>query len=201
METARLKALLGRQLKFLQNSSAAFDNGDRDEAIRIATTIRVMIHQTAQSTSLLTLLGGRDTIKLVTAVKPPPTTRGKKILAMFDGITTMGMTGLRPALKSAYYSQAVGVEDWWNQLVLVFGPENRWTRRTIVLAAANKDGGAHVDPNISQEYRDLIDGLWTLTRQDSTRTTTQVMTDHQFIALGQFAYELLNSPELIELAE
>jgi hypothetical protein len=84
---------------------------------------------------------------------------------------------------------------------VVFGPENKWTRKTIVLAAANKDGGAHVDPNISPEYRDLIDGLWTFTRQDSARTETRVMTDHQFIALRQFAYELLNSPELVALAK
>jgi len=40
MEIFRLKALLGRRLKFLENSSTTFDN----EAIPIATTIRVMIH-------------------------------------------------------------------------------------------------------------------------------------------------------------
>jgi len=44
MEIFRLKALLGRRLKFLENSSTTFHNGDREEAIPIATTIRVMIH-------------------------------------------------------------------------------------------------------------------------------------------------------------
>ncbi len=190
MDIPRLKKQLTRQLRFLERSSAMFDAGYCDEAIRIATTIRVMIYQTPQSTSLLTLLGERDTIKLVSTVKFPPEDKGT--LAIFDGVTTMTIDGFKPNLNSPY-SQLLTVEEWWNQVVIVFGPQNRLTRKAIVLAAANKDGGAHVDPSISTEYQDLIDGLWTLTRQDAVGTQRRPMTDHQFIALRQFAHELLNS--------
>jgi hypothetical protein len=40
LDTARLKEHLARQLQFLDRSVAAFDAGHRDEAIRIATTVR-----------------------------------------------------------------------------------------------------------------------------------------------------------------
>ena len=150
MDIARLKEQLSRQLSFLKRSASAFDAGHRDEAIRIATAVRVMIHETQKSTCLLTLLGARNSIKLVSTVMPPPP-QGNGILAIFDGVTTMTMQGLKPRLDSiSGYAKAVPVEDWWNQLVIVFGSD-RFTRRSIVLAAANKDGGAHVDPQLSQD--------------------------------------------------
>lgn len=85
MDTARLKIYLVRQLRFLERSAAAFDAGYRDEAIRIATTVRLMVHQTQASTSLLTLLGARNTVKLVSTVKPPPPDE-KGTLGIFDGL-------------------------------------------------------------------------------------------------------------------
>lgn len=48
---------LRRQLTFLQVSANAYDGGEREEAIRIATTLRVIFHDTPQSTSLLHHLG------------------------------------------------------------------------------------------------------------------------------------------------
>ena len=198
MDIARFKEQLSRQLRFLERSANAFDAGHRDEAIRVATIVRVMIHETQKSTCLLTLLRARNSIKLVSTVKPPPQEKG--ILAIFDGVTTMTMQGLMPSLDSIPgCAKALPVEDWWNQLVMVFGSD-RFTRRSIVLAAANKDGGAHVDPQLSQDYQALIDGLWTFTRQDAAGTQTLSMGYHQFIALRQFAHELLNSPELVALS-
>ena len=98
MDLARLREQLSRQLSFLERSASAFDAGHRDEAIRIATTVRVMIHETQKSACLLTLLRARNSIKLVSTVKPPP--QGKGILAIFDGVTTMTMQGLKPSLGS-----------------------------------------------------------------------------------------------------
>jgi hypothetical protein len=44
---------LVRQLGFLQRSCADYDEGHTDESVRIATIIRVLIHDTRNSTSLL----------------------------------------------------------------------------------------------------------------------------------------------------
>jgi hypothetical protein len=48
---------LQRQLGFMENSARAYDAGHRDEAIRLATSLRVLFHQTPKSTSLLRHLG------------------------------------------------------------------------------------------------------------------------------------------------
>lgn len=66
----------------------------------------------------------------------------------------MSLDGLEPNLASGY-SNPLSVDDWWNQLVLVSHP-NQFTRRSIVLGAANMDGGAHVDLNLTKEYRALM---------------------------------------------
>jgi len=54
---------LDQQLKFLKASISAFDQGDEDEAIRIATILRVLFHDTRNSESLLKhlLLKNRST--------------------------------------------------------------------------------------------------------------------------------------------
>lgn len=52
-----LQAHLAEQLGFLERSADAFDNGYEDEAKRMATAIRVLVHDTNQSISLLKQLG------------------------------------------------------------------------------------------------------------------------------------------------
>src|SRR5437879_10728421 len=49
----RLKRKLEEQIRFLARSCAAFDAGAEDEALRIATALRVIFHDTAVSTSLI----------------------------------------------------------------------------------------------------------------------------------------------------
>lgn len=66
-----LREQLFRQIKYLNNSAALFDQGDHDEAIRLATTLRVLLHDTFErngrpnSTSLLSLIGEKNRIKFV----------------------------------------------------------------------------------------------------------------------------------------
>jgi len=44
---------LRRQLTFLRNSAASYDAGYSEEALRIGVVIRVLLHDTQYSTSLL----------------------------------------------------------------------------------------------------------------------------------------------------
>jgi hypothetical protein len=64
-----LDAQLARQLKFLARSSEAFDAGEEDEAIRLATILRVLLHDTTaqgrDSHSLLMQLGHQQTLSFV----------------------------------------------------------------------------------------------------------------------------------------
>jgi hypothetical protein len=62
---------LKRQLIFLQNSVAAYDNGCAEEAIRIGVVIRILCHDTQSSVSLKKM-GQKATLRLVTTAKTVP---------------------------------------------------------------------------------------------------------------------------------
>ncbi len=47
------------------------------------------------------------------------------------------------------------VGDWWRQTLYVKGSV-RLTRQDVVLAAADKDGGAHVDAKLTPNYESLM---------------------------------------------
>ncbi|MBB3835664.1 hypothetical protein FHR55_003924 [Xanthomonas arboricola] len=64
-ERSSLDQQLLRQLKYLQSSAKLFDAGDHDEANRLATVMRVLLHDTAKSKSLLGLLGIKDDLKFI----------------------------------------------------------------------------------------------------------------------------------------
>jgi len=61
-DRSALQEQLNRQLRYLRNSSDLFDSGDHDEASRLATVLRVLVHDTTKSTSLLKLLDIKDRI-------------------------------------------------------------------------------------------------------------------------------------------
>lgn len=71
-----LSEQLRRQLKFIDASCRAYDAGEIEEALRIAVSLRVIFHDTTNSTSLLTHLGKKQSISLISTIgtgKPPPT--------------------------------------------------------------------------------------------------------------------------------
>jgi len=45
--------------------------------------------------------------------------------------------------------------QWWEGAVLSDGQGHAFTRKDLVLAVANKDGGAHVDPKLDSSYYSL----------------------------------------------
>lgn len=196
-EPERFKEQLRRQLGFLERSSTSYDMGYGDESIRIATTIRVLIHDTRNSTSLLSHLNAK-TIKLLTTCPG----NVEENVAAYEGLTIISFPGgVKPKLGNGLVEPAqVSVDEWWNQVVFVAGTDCRLTRRDIVLNAADKDGGAHVDRSLTPEYERAVAGLWTMFIGGEGHSTKIEITDSHFMALRQMAYELLNSPDLAGLA-
>src|SRR6266478_2544782 len=98
MVDKRFRAQLVQQLKFIENSCTAYDHGEQAEAIRIGTSLRMLLHDTPRSTSLLTHLEAKKTPLLSTCSQKteiPDST-------FFDELTafTMNSSGIviRPQL-------------------------------------------------------------------------------------------------------
>ncbi len=152
-----LAAHLKRQLIFFRNSVAAYDNGCVEEAIRIGVVIRVLCHDTQSSVSLLKQMGQKATLRLVTTAK----TLSNDVLADMDfGELMAGMTFGRTLEYDAVPegSPAILCADWWEQPVFI-RDKKAYTRKDVVLSAANKDGGAHVD-NPDAKLLALQEGFW-----------------------------------------
>jgi hypothetical protein len=190
---------LRKQLGFLERSCASYDAGHKDEAIRIATTIRVLIHNTKASTSLLKHLNATTINLLSTTPEPSMQT------ISFVGL---GMMRVRSG-KMEYFSQlgdgppvnqSVPVNNWWDQIVMVLNSQ-RISRRDIVLAAANKDGGAHVDSRLSAEYAALAKGgaVGSFVYQTEGQRVEAPIQNAHLVSLRQMGYELLHSHELLQL--
>lgn len=197
------KRHLLRQLAFLKRSCHSYDHGFEDEAIRIAVVLRVLFHDTRRSVSLFRHLGAQGTPIISTCSMVPP----KANVHFFEG---MGMSRFGPG--GASYFAPLGAARihvptpaplWWWQIVSVQGPGLVIRRRDIVLGAANKDGGAHVDPDLTAEYAaisaDGAVGEWVWGEGNDEKRAP--ITGAHFVYIRQMAYEVLASPALRDLCD
>jgi hypothetical protein len=185
------------------NSCSTYDAGSREEAIRIATVLRVLFHDSRYSTSLWTHLKVTGVRLLSTGEDIP---RGAGFWANLTNIE-LDPPGDRaefvPKLDSARTKRLTGRLAWWErEFVYVLKPARiRLTRRDLVLAAANKDGGAHVDALLDPHYEVILSGAgWSITTNFGGVTKEVRFKNAHLAALRQMAYEVLNSHDLTALA-
>lgn len=190
---------LVRQLNFLWRSCAAYDGGHLDEAIRIATVIRVLIHDTKRSTSLLKHLNALG-IGLSTTVSTMDRPDTVFLFGMGQGTFTANGSTWEANTNSTAIVRQLPLSEWWNQVVFIAG-KIQATRKSLVLTAADKDGGAHVDAKLTMEYEALMrtgDRGW-FHYQGEDGAFRPIMDAH-LMYIRQMGFELLNSPELLDLA-
>jgi hypothetical protein len=109
------------------------------------------------------------------------------------------VTTYLPKLGGGTFYETMPVERWWEQTVFVLDHDTWVSRKEVVLTAADKDGGAHVDESLTPTYERLVKG-GDLGFFVDTHGTEMPIGNHHYVALRQMGYELLNSPELLALA-
>ena len=187
-----LKQHLARQLGYLQNSCNLFDQGQHDEAIRIATIVRVLLHD-GNTPSLVAKLGAH----CISLLSTYPELKPNFITVSPMAVTTMTEAGelvVKPHLEHGP-KELIPLGDWWDKPIYRV-PKYELSRHEIVKWAANKDGGAHVDTDLPAAYEHVSTTGWT-TEQDGV---SQAFFNHHFVYLRQFGYELLNSPDLVSMS-
>jgi hypothetical protein len=185
---------LKKQIEFIDRSCSLYDQGYKDESIRIAVAVRVILHDTNTSTSLLTHLSKKDSVRILStihAVRAPNLKDGTFCLSI---PLWLSPAGVNPPLGKADRRDLLLVDDWLQETVIA--QNTRSTRKDIILGAANQDGGAHVDANPNAKTKELIEGIGTLTVRRGNVATIQKLTDHHLPMLRQIGYEILNSPDI-----
>lgn len=188
---------LKRQVVFLKNSIAAYDLGDREEAVRIAVIVRVLCHDYKNSSVSLFQKLGCSAPQLISTSKTASASDLHGIdFGTFLAGQVMGNTIEYSPIDAS--APVVDYQTWWSQHIF-FRDQKFYSRKDVVLAAANKDGGAHVaDPD--SNLAALIEGFWlqTTTLADGTKLTTPVEDNH-FAMLRRLGEEILKSPQLLAL--
>jgi hypothetical protein len=154
-----LLAHLKDQIKFMITSATSFDNGFEGEAKRLAIATRILVHDTSQSEALLTQLKKMDILFYDSASAfHPENTLSSNCLTMMKLYSTGAkyvapLDDLSPARDK---DKKVSFDRWWNRATIYKdNAGNIFTRKDLVLAVANKEGGAHIDPKLDQAYANL----------------------------------------------
>lgn len=151
-----LEAHLDEQLAFLESSCNSFDTGFEGEAKRLAVSLRVLLHDTKHSKSLLGQLNKKAAKFRDTAFEFDPDnklTHGGLVFIATGKLETRYVAMLDDIPEPN--NKNVSFEDWWNSPVFVDKQKRQLSRKELILIAANQDGGAHVDPSLNETYAAL----------------------------------------------
>lgn len=186
---------LREQIQFLAGSSHSFDNGFKGEAKRLATTIRILVHDTRNSASLLSQLDSKDTDFYNTALPHNPNNllphmglMGMKIDSSYSGYWAPLDDG--PPIR--YRNPWVSFDTWWTGTIVIDDKQNQFTRKDLVLSVADQDGGAHVDPTLNEAYAKL-------SRENSMGWKHNVggvenpVPDPHLVSIRQIAHEMIRT--------
>lgn len=144
--------LLQDQYARLKDAIEGFYSGKEVQALNVAITLRVLVHETSNSESLLSRLR-QDYWDLTIQHKP----LNPKAVFVVPISLQIGGDGTRRVIRRGFDSpsyQLVPLRRWWNDDYQPLG-KTRLSKKTIVLNVADKDGGAHVDDKVPNSHATL----------------------------------------------
>ena len=154
-----LQASLREQVQLLRDSAGLFDAGQPGHALNLAVRLRVMLHDTKGSHSLLGQIGIKERLTFLdTALDPEPGNEASTAIVMIH-LGTSGSQIFTPPLGNLsprrQRKPRKSFDEWWHSVVILDRPRNEFTREGLVLALAHWEGGAHVDPEWESAYADV----------------------------------------------
>lgn len=188
-----LEKHLQDHIRFLQNSAQSYDEGFEGEAKRMAVSIRVLFHHTNSSKSLVRQLNS-ELDYLDSSSKYDP-----ENLAGFHGLACIYASSVGakyvPRIETGIEEgEWISFSEWWNNPIIVDSKKNSFSRKELILALANKDGGAHVDPELDQAYVELSrnNTFGWLFLKGTIKSPFQAV---EYASIRQICYEVLESIE------
>jgi hypothetical protein len=149
-----LREALERQIRHLRRSNETYDKGDVEEAERIAAALYVLFADYASNKALTKLTGIRGKLRFPDSrhdqgpkVRPQEVWVGPPLCSVGDKGSYV------PALaggKTDHYPQ-VQYHRWWQTAVFATETGRQLTRKNLVFALGNQDGGRHVDKTLRDE--------------------------------------------------
>ncbi|MGV8956603.1 hypothetical protein [Lactococcus lactis] len=192
---------LQENIQMLQLSCNNYDAGKKFVSIDIATRLRVLLHDTKQSTSLLSHLGHKNIKFLNTAypidyqnLMPDYCLVGISYSSDDDALVFL------PFLHTSEVKDWIEFDKWWTQPIYRNG-SSTITRKQLILQIANKGGGAHSDGTLSETFYSFsknTDGWRAVVYSkdeegNEVESEGELMGNLHYASLRQIAYEFLES--------
>ncbi|MBI3658112.1 MAG: hypothetical protein HY232_17050 [Acidobacteria bacterium] len=170
-----LKREFNEVVQNLRTLSEEYERGSKAAAKAIAVQLRVLLHDSKQNISLLTMFGRKrilfdSTPNLLAGTDKTPQLplirfQSRGVIAP-EGATISdaeyvpvywGFPGFGDALNmfipwSIPPWQQLPFDQWWDQRVLLIDSQTSLTRHDIILGVADQQGGAHSDPSIEEKH-------------------------------------------------
>jgi hypothetical protein len=185
------------QINFLLLSADSFDRGFFSEAKRMAVAIRILLYDTTKSSSLLGQLGKKNIYFYDTAANyDPANSMSTPGLVLMKCSPSGGEyeAPLDAGPPTRYVRGKIPFDEWWNRIVIADIKHNTFSRRDLVLAVTNKDGGAHIDPKLDAAFAQLsrFNSLaWKFHSSDGT--TKDFTPNPELPSIRQITHEVLKS--------
>ncbi|MBJ7353761.1 MAG: SEC-C domain-containing protein [Thermoleophilaceae bacterium] len=186
------------QCELLRRACIGFDEGNDVEALNIALRLRVLLHDTGNSKSLLGQLQIKDRLPYVDTLRaemPEPVISIGSGLCLIEATLGPGSSGSRykaPLAAEDPYRQhpPQAFVDWWREHLLASNSGKSVSRADFVLWLTNEAGGAHVDPSHEPAHLELSSGGF-----DGLQVVSDNEVDHNLLypTVRQIAYELETS--------
>jgi hypothetical protein len=189
---AELAAMLQQQYVLLADSIDGYYSGNPLRALDIAVRIRVLVHETPNSRSLLGQLDNSYFTRDIFDVHPA-SPRSIIFLPLRIRLDSAGGQFERPQFTPEF-CRRVRLSRWWNDDYIPIRGGAEWlTKKDIVLNVANKEGGAHVDGAASAAHAEL-NSSWVLLQNGRNVDTGLILNN----ALGVVANAGCELKEFLE---
>jgi len=149
---------LQEQIEFLKSSAKSYDEGCESEGKRIAVVLRILLHDTAKSLSLLKQLELKNILFHDTAFDYNPNNLMPSyclILTKINRSEWSFILALDDGPPPMYKHGKVFFDTWWKKIIIVDPEKNMFSRKELILTMCNKDGGAHIDPTLDNAYKNI----------------------------------------------
>jgi len=157
---SELNIKLKEQLQHIEDSIESYDRGLDIAAQKIVVALRILFSDTKNSKSLLTNLSIKSDMLIISSVSqywPTNLIPFNELIvteAKFTNVESSGKWIPRCHTDIKLPNKWLQANDWWNEIVFD-DKVTVFSRRDIVLTVADKEGGAHVDTELTEEFVNL----------------------------------------------
>ncbi|WP_161846011.1 hypothetical protein [Pseudoflavonifractor sp. 524-17] len=182
------------QICFLQSSAKSYDLGTEIEAKRMAVSLRVLLYDTKDSSSLLGQMQLKKKMKFISTAQKYDSANllsQQCLLSM-----TIGPSGGRynPLFENNNHCKLISCREWGYEVVFCDTYRKLYRRKDLIQLLANMDGGAHVDAELSDNYSGLKTNSltgWVIRSEDGTDKGME--NDPVYASMRQMTFEVLQS--------